>query len=118
MILLFVLIRASNLNTSFYSPSTFATSYEWSCNNPINDSDTSHPTIAISLGDQIVLKVTDHNGCKVIDTLELTNHPSLSVQAPNDTVICIGDSLQLYTSIIDSVKGLIRTFFGITPTLQ
>ena len=45
-----------------------------------------------------ILTVTDINGCIRYDTLNMVVHSLPDVVAPNDTIVCSGDEIQLFGS--------------------
>lgn len=72
------------------------TSYQWSPGTAVNDSTISSPVFTGN-GNQysLIIQVTDNNGCRGSDTVQVTNNPLPTIQASGDTSICSSQPLAL-----------------------
>ncbi|MDA9666527.1 gliding motility-associated C-terminal domain-containing protein, partial [bacterium] len=65
-----------------------------------------------------IINVSDFNGCSSIDTILLTPNVEITVNAGNDTIVCIGDSLTLFGTSTGTINPLLswELFNPITNT--
>ena len=84
-------------NTVILSSSGGVT-YSWSPDSTLLNANTSTPMAFPSVTTDYVVTVFDSNGCQNSDTLTVTVQNFIAAEAGNDTVVCIGDTLNLNAS--------------------
>lgn len=60
-----------------------------------------NPTLTVLAADTVWVQVSDVN-CTYIDSIEITYYPALDIGFPDDTTLCVGDSLVLSTNFVDA----------------
>lgn len=74
-------------------------SYDWSPKFGLSNPSSKNTYATVATNTQYILSVTDSFGCKDKDTVEVKLHPkTMILNAPKDTAVCLGDSLQLQAS--------------------
>ncbi len=68
---------------------TMPYTYSWSPIAGLNSSIIANPTFVIRQNQQFILTVTDARGCVKQDTVNISMHPELKVNAGSDKVICM-----------------------------
>lgn len=72
--------------------------YEWSPSTGLNNSNVSNPIAQPDSTQSYILTVTDTNGCSNTDTIEVTvNYPPIVSTSP-DTVICYGETAEIWAT--------------------
>lgn len=77
------------------SSTTPPLSYEWTPNTGLSSNTVPNPVASPSITTTYTLTVTDTNGCQNSDSLSIHVFPAAIANAGPDSLICIGDSLQL-----------------------
>jgi gliding motility-associated-like protein len=82
--------------------------YNWSPSNYVNHDTINNPLAFPDKDMDFIVEVTDTNGCMDTDTMRIT---VFTISIDNDTLFCIGDSMQAF------VSGDPATIFNWTPTI-
>jgi gliding motility-associated-like protein len=91
---------------------TGGTQYSWIPGNVFNDSTLSNPDYYALDSNTVFVRVSDANNCTSIDSIIIQLFPDPQAFAGNDTIICIGDSIQLNASGGQSYQWLTSTFIS------
>jgi gliding motility-associated-like protein len=72
-----------------------AFTFEWTPTSGLNNPNILNPVATVSTSTQYVVSATNLNGCTYSDTVNITVGGNFIYSVPNDTIICLGDSVQL-----------------------
>ena len=83
------------IGSSFNLSATGASTYLWTPTATLSDSAIANPVATPTTNTTYVVAGTDANGCTNTDTITISINALPTINAGNDTVLCVGDTLQL-----------------------